>query len=238
MPTPQPHYWIEDVEVAVAPSLAIAASKPAAAAERDASLLLIGAADYKGTEYKPLEKAGTEIREIQSRFPNATKTVYTGPQASPDAYRNSQPGRFSLIHFAAHAEASNASPLESAVILSHHGGAYKLYARDVIDVPIHADLVTISACKSAGVRAYAGEGLIGFAWAFLQAGARGVVAGLWDVSDTSTEPLMNEFYGRLASGEDPVAAMRQAKRSLLSQPSYSKPFYWAPFQLYLRSARR
>src|SRR5205085_5013970 len=41
VPAPQPHYWIEDVELAVAPSLAVAASKPAPAGQRAASLLLI-----------------------------------------------------------------------------------------------------------------------------------------------------------------------------------------------------
>lgn len=238
VPTPKPHYWIEDVELAVAPSLAIAASAPEPVPQRGSALLLIGAPDYTGTEYKPLGKAAIEIRDIQNRFPGTVQTVYTGRQASPAAYRSSQPSRFSLIHFAAHAEASNENPLESAVVLSRQGDAYKLYARDVIDQPIDADLVTISGCRSAGVRAYAGEGLIGFAWAFLQAGARVVVAGLWDVSDTSTEPLMNEFYGGIASGKRPATAMREAKLALLEhQPAYSKPYYWAPFQVYMRSIR-
>jgi|SRR5579872_416815 len=239
VPGPQPHYWIEDVELAVAPSLAIAASKPPAGSTdgRIKSLLLIGAPAY-GSDYVALPKAETEISEISARFPNAAKTVEVGRNATPAAYSNSKPEQFSLIHFAAHAESNNASPLESAVVLSHAGDSYKLYARDVINVHINADLVTISACQSAGVRAYAGEGLIGFAWAFLQAGARGVVAGLWDVSDTSTEPLMNEFYGRLASGSDAVTAMREAKLTLLKQPRYGKPFYWAPFQVYVRSVRK
>lgn len=238
VPSPQPHYWIEDVELAVAPSIAIAASTPPPVKQRNASLLLIGAPDYSGTDYKPLDKAGAEIQDIEARFRGVTQAVYTGRRASPDCYRSSQPGRFSLIHFAAHADASNENPLESAVILSRRGEAYKLYARDVIDQPIQADLVTISGCRSAGVRAYAGEGLIGFAWAFLQAGARAVVAGLWDVSDVSTEPLMNEFYGGIAAGEPPSAAMRRAKLALKHEPAYSKPFYWAPFQVYVRSIRK
>lgn len=239
VPAERPHYWIEDVELAIAPSLAIAASAPPPVAHGSPSLLLIGAPDYTGTDYPPLANAGAEIRDVWRHFPGASATVYTGSAASPNAWRDSSPGRFSLIHFAAHAEASNSSPLESAVILARRGDSYKLYARDVIDTPIHADLVTISACQSAGVRAYAGEGLIGFAWAFLDAGARTVVAGLWDVSDTSTEPLMDRFYAGIAAGEDPVSAMRSAKLELLTaRPDFRKPYYWAPFQVYVRSARR
>ena len=69
--------------------------------------------------------------------------------------------------------------MDLAVIFSGPDTAFKLYARDVAEMPLTADLVTVSACRSAGDRAYSGEGLVGFAWAFLRAGSRRVVAGLW-----------------------------------------------------------
>lgn len=239
VPGPPPHYWIEDVELAVAPSLTLAASRLRAPKHRQPSLLLIGAPDYHGTSYEPLAKAASELSDIQQRFAGFTQAVYKGPEASPAAYRHANPGRFSFIHFTAHAEANEQKPLESAVILSHQDGQYKLHARDIIDMPIDADLVTISACHSAGARTYAGEGLIGFAWAFLQAGAHAVVGGLWDVSDKSTEPLMNEFYGDIAAGRDPAHSLRAAKLALIRKyPRYSRPYYWGPFQVYLGSAAR
>ncbi|MGB7762793.1 MAG: CHAT domain-containing tetratricopeptide repeat protein [Bryobacteraceae bacterium] len=230
-PAPHPHYWIEDVEMAVSPSIEILASPPPPGARKSVSLLLIGAPDYAGTRYRPLANAEREIREIQADFPGRAQQAYLGAQASPAVYSQSDPQRFSLIHFAAHAEANSERPLESAVILSHG----KLYARDVVGIPIHAALVTISACSSAGTRTYAGEGLVGFAWAFLRAGARAVAAGLWDVSDSSTEQLMNAFYRRMAAGADPVTAMRQAKLELLGSARFARPYYWAPFQIYVAS---
>jgi CHAT domain-containing protein len=235
-PSPSPHYWIEDVAIAIAPSIPLAVSKLAAAPRRAPSLLLIGAPEY-GSDYTPLPKAAVELSDIQSHFAGAAKKVDQGPQASPAAYAQAGPAGFSLIHFAAHAEVNPEMPLESAIILSRQGGQNKLYARDVIDIPINADLVTISACRSAAGRTYAGEGLIGFAWAFLQAGAHNVVAGLWDVSDTSTEALMNRFYGGLSAGQDPVTALQNAKLALLKgDMNYRNPFYWAPFQTYVGSA--
>jgi CHAT domain-containing protein len=237
VPGPPPHYWIEDVDIAVAPSIAIAMSKPAA--ERpQASVLLIGNPEYKGTDYEPLPGAAGELRDVEACLRPATPAVYTGPQASPLAYRAANPAKFQVIHFAAHAEANVESPLDSAVVLSKNGDSYKLYARDVIDIPIHADLVTLSACRSAGAREYAGEGLIGFAWAFLQAGARSVVAGLWNVSDNSSGPLMASFYKGIAAHQDPVSAMHAAKLEMLHGDRFRKPFYWGPFQVYLASARR
>jgi CHAT domain-containing protein len=207
------------------------------AAERPTpSVLLIGDPEYKGTDYQPLPAAAGELNDIAACLRPAT--IRSGLKATPQAYREADPAKFQVIHFAAHAEANVESPLDSAVVLSRNGDAYKLYARDVIDIPIHADLVTLSACRSAGAREYAGEGLIGFAWAFLQAGARSVVAGLWDVSDKSSGPLMSCFYRNLAERHDTVAALRAAKLEMLRGERFRKPFYWGPFQVYLASAQR
>ncbi len=65
------------------------------------------------------------------------------------------------------------------------------------------------------------------------------MAGLWDVSDRSTEQLMNQFYAGVASGQDAASALRGAKLALLKgSPMYRKPYYWAPFQVYLGSGAR
>jgi CHAT domain-containing protein len=102
-----------------------------------------------------------------------------------------------------------------------------------MDVPLTADLVTFSACSGVGLRTYSGEGLVGFSWAFLRAGARNVVAGLWDVNDQSTAILMDTLYAELAAGKRPADALRTAKLSLIANPgNLHKPYYWAPFQLY------
>ncbi|MDQ2899628.1 MAG: CHAT domain-containing protein, partial [Acidobacteriota bacterium] len=128
------------------------------------------------------------------------------------------------------------SPLDSAVILTPSRNAYKLYAREIIRQPIRADLVTISACRSAGARTYAGEGLVGFAWAFLEAGARKVVAGLWEVDDDSTAAIMNLMYKGIHDGGSPAESLRAAKLSLVhSSGAVRKPYYWAPFQTFTGS---
>jgi CHAT domain-containing protein len=75
------------------------------------------------------------------------------------------------------------------VILSPHGAGFKLFARDVVK-----NLVTISACTSAGARISAGQGLVGFAWAFLEAGACNVIAGLGDVNEGSAVRIMANMY--------------------------------------------
>jgi CHAT domain-containing protein len=232
-PAPSPHYWIEDVELAVAPSISIAMSKTTPPVH-DRSLLAIGAPDYKGVGYEPLPGAAGEIEQARSRFARAS--TISGAQATPAAYRSAGPENYSVIHFAAHAEANVERPLESAVVLARAGESYKLHAKDVIDIPIRAELVTLSACRSAGAQTYAGEGLMGFAWAFLHAGAKAVVAGLWEVSDTSTGPLMAKFYEAVAAGRGASCSLREAKLALSKEKRFSKAFYWGAFQTYLAGA--
>ena len=46
---------------------------------------------------------------------------------------------------------------------------------------------------------------------------------------------MDTLYQGLENGQDPPAALRNAKLALLhSQSRFRAPFYWAPFQIYTR----
>jgi CHAT domain-containing protein/Tfp pilus assembly protein PilF len=231
-------FWIEQSSVALTPSLNyLAAQSSPRAAHPEMQLLLIGDPSSSSPQYPHLEFAGREIDSIASALHSPKTAIFRGDSATPGSYRNARPGQFEFVHFAAHAAANPQSPLDSAVILSGPEDANRLLARDVAAIPLRAELVTISACRSAGGRTYAGEGLVGFAWAFLRAGARNVIAGFWDVSDRSTSQLMASLYSGIASGKQPLEALRSAKLDVIrSGGAYAKPLYWAPFQLYVGTA--
>ena len=240
VPSPKPHYWIEDATVLNASSLRmLLASAHDNRGTTPELLLLVGDAQVPGHEYADLPNAKVEMTEIGHHFPSAQEMVYAQAQANPATYVASRPERFSYIHFVAHGTASRTSPLDSAVILSRataQDDSFKLYAREIMQHPLRAKLVTISACNGAGTRTYAGEGLVGLSWAFLRAGAHNVIGALWEVSDASTPQLMNQLYDGLSHGQRPAEALRAAKLSLLhSDGVFRKPFYWAPFQLYTGS---
>jgi CHAT domain-containing protein len=231
------HYWIDDATLVSAPSLAmLAAAKPERAA--GGKLLLLGAPVSANSDYPSLPLFGQEMDQIGRHFAGRRAQVFAGQQATPAAYLSSNPAQYAYIHFVSHAVASRTDPLDSAIILSPGKVAedsFKLYARDIMQHPIDARLVTISACYGSGTRAYAGEGLVGLSWAFLRAGAHSVIGALWEVSDDSTPRLMDALYQGLESGQKPAAALRNAKLALLhSQSRFRMPFYWAPFQLYSR----
>jgi CHAT domain-containing protein/Flp pilus assembly protein TadD len=232
-PEPQLHYWIEDVDVSYANSLTLLAAGASRHASPAKKLLLVGDPVSPDAEFPKLPQAAAEMSGIENYFPAPERTVFSGAEATPESYLKSQPADFSYIHFVAHGTASRTSPLDSAVILSRQGDDYKLYARDIIQHRLHADLVTISACHGEGVRTYSGEGLVGLSWAFLRAGAHGVIAALWEVNDNSTPQLMDHLYSEIGKGVPPDAALRDAKLALLhSGGVYRRPFYWAPFELY------
>ncbi len=234
------HYWIEDVTIRSANSIRMVARADADSSTANTKkLLLIGNPTAGGTGYDSLVNAFAEIRGIEKHFPPDTRTVITQSAAVPAAYAESNPDEFSYIHFVAHGTASRLDPLDSAVVLSPSSANpenFKLYARDIMRDPLHAKLVTISACYGSGLRAYAGEGLVGLSWAFLRAGAHNVIGALWEVNDASTPLLMDRLYAELEAGKSPDAALRTAKLSLIHSPAvYRKPLYWAGFQLYTGS---
>jgi CHAT domain-containing protein len=244
----QPHYWIEDVTLSSASSLRMLKAFHAAHSKGTGNLLLFGDAIASSEDFPQLPEAAIEMEKIGKHFPSGQEQAFSRERANPPAYLASQPEHFSYIHFVAHGTASSLSPLDSAIVLSRAGAlktdaskagaeedSFKLYARDIIHHPLQAELVTVSTCRSAGTRAYSGEGLVGLSWAFVRAGAHNVIGALWDVSDASTPQLMDELYGELKKGETPDSALRHAKLTLLRSGTFRKPFYWAPFQLYTGS---
>jgi CHAT domain-containing protein len=231
------HYWIEDATVSNASSLLTLGASRSSGHKSSRRLLMLGNGIPAGARFPALPHAASQMDAVAGHFP--ARQIFSRESATPAAYLESHPEQFTHIHFVAHGTASRLSPLDSAIILSPSGAnqdAFKLYGREIIHHPLHAELVTVSSCNGSGDRAYKGEGLVGLSWAFLRAGAHNVVAALWEVEDTSVEKLMRSFYEELDRGKSPAVALRSAKLSLLRSEGLSNPFYWAPFQLYTQGA--
>ncbi|HEX8170055.1 MAG TPA: CHAT domain-containing protein [Thermoanaerobaculia bacterium] len=233
VPPSQPaHYWIEDAVVTAAGSLQLLSRGERRSATAPRSALIVGDPLPADPAFPPLAHAKEEIARVAQRF--AKPQLLTGANATPAAYRAATPEQYDVLHFVAHGVATRLRPLDSSVILGFDAAkSYKLVARDIVAQHLAARLVTLSSCHGAGTRAYAGEGLVGLAWAFLGAGASNVIAGLWEVSDAATPQLMSRLYENLAKSGDPARALRDAKLTLVRSKSiYNRPLYWAPFVLY------
>jgi CHAT domain-containing protein len=81
---------------------------------------------------------------------------------------------------------------------------------------LDADLVVLSACRTAQGETTGGDEVLGLTRGLLAAGARAAVVSLWPVNDFATSLLMGQFYRRLQAGDDPARAL-QATQNYLRQ---------------------
>ena len=144
---------------------------------------------------------------------------------------------YRIVHFATHSLLNNEHPELSGVVLSlvdrsgqPQNGFLRLY--DIYNLRLGADLVVLSACRTALGQEIKGEGLIGLTRGFLYAGAPRVVATLWEIDDRTTAQAMKRFYeGMLGRGERPAEALRAAQVALWKSKGWEAPYYWASFIL-------
>jgi CHAT domain-containing protein/tetratricopeptide (TPR) repeat protein len=160
-----------------------------------------------------------------------------GFEASRETALSADLARYRIVHFAAHGLLDTRRAELSGMVLSlvDQDGRPKdgfLRFHDVYNMNLAADLVVLSGCQTGLGKDLQGEGLVGLTRGFMYAGARRVVASLWQVDDESTAELMSRFYrGMLKEGRPAPAALRQAQLELSRHPRWSAPFYWAGFVL-------
>jgi CHAT domain-containing protein len=105
----------------------------------------------------------------------------------------------------------------------------RLYARDLYNYTLNADMVVLSACETGIGKLQRGEGIISLARAFAYAGAKSIFTTLWQVSDEKTKYLMVYFYKNLKQGQTKDAALRNAKLEYMDKNNSEAlhPFFWA-----------
>jgi CHAT domain-containing protein len=155
--------------------------------------------------------------------------------ASRDTVLRPDFGEYRIVHFATHSIVHNKHPELSGIVLSMvdkagrpRNGILRLY--DIYNLKLGADLVVLSACRTAAGEEIKGEGLIGLTRGFLYAGASRVVATLWEIDDRTTTAVMKRFYeGLLGRGERPAAALRAAQIATWKTKGWEAPYYWGAF---------
>ncbi|MEO0581407.1 MAG: CHAT domain-containing protein, partial [Bacteroidota bacterium] len=104
----------------------------------------------------------------------------------------------------------------------------RLYLADLYRLELNADMVVLAACETNLGELHPGEGNASLAQGFTYAGARSIVATLWQVNETSTSDLIQAFYQYLQEGKDKATALQLAKRDLIANAGdYPTPYYWA-----------
>jgi CHAT domain-containing protein len=154
-----------------------------------------------------------------------------GGKASEGFLKSTDLRRFAILHFATHAVLDEQNPERSGVLLTPAPASEDglLQIREI--VPLHLDgrIVVLSSCRSASGTVLRGEGVLGIARAFFQAGAHTVVASLWPLRDDDGAALFDRFYAHLGAGLSVSRALRAAQRDRIAAgaPAYA----WAGLEV-------
>lgn len=230
--------------------LSVTSGKPAAGTvgllgvgsppEREINIVELG----KPKVYRKLESANEEVPAVAALFP--VHEVFLDRGATETAVKREAP-RYQVLLFSTHGELLSRYPQSSFLLFADdRKNDGRLTVAEVEQLPLYADLVALSACKTALVAGYTGkriveldarfplgDDLVGLQRAFIRAGAASVLSSLWKASDSAALAVMTTFFqGRVEDKMDKANALRQAQLSLLVGGGLSAhPFYWAPFQL-------
>jgi CHAT domain-containing protein/Tfp pilus assembly protein PilF len=181
-----------------------------------------------------LPNATSEVRNIGQLFPRGS-LVITGKGATETLFKRVA-GDYDYLHLATHGSLNRNAPWLSSLQLQpddQNDGRLELY--EILNLKLHARLVTLSACETALGSGYftdtpAGDEFVGITRAFLGAGSQSVLASLWAVNDESTRALMVRFYQHLRNSES-ADALSRAQREIRRDNRYRNPYYWAAFVL-------
>lgn len=190
-----------------------------------------------GHELPRLRASQREAKAIAALAPADDAFVALGFEAHRDQILDGDLNAYRVLHFATHGIIDDRHAVLSGLVLSRFDAAGQprdgfLGLRDIFRLDLRADLVVLSACRTALGKEVRGEGLLGLTRAFLHAGASRVMASLWSVPDRATAELMERFYRALwRDGVSPSAALRRAQRSMLAERRWSAPNQWAGFVL-------
>lgn len=218
-------YLIDRYSLRVIPSAGVLAYLRSDAPAKVGKLLALGNPDLGNPAYD-LPNAQQEALQVAKLFPDSRALVRQ--QASKTAVRELG-SSFEMLHFASHAKFDSDSPLNSGLYLAKGSEADgRLTVRDLYSLRLDARLVTLSACETGVGKVLSGDDVIGLTRGFLYAGARSIVASLWEVDDAATAELMISFYEHLAS-LGPQEALRQAQ--LQTRAKHPAPRLWAAFEI-------
>ena len=231
-------YLIEDYAIYYSPSLSSLKWLRTKTIKENKNLLAFGDCDFSGEKnintmrekLIALPATGEEVKALNVIYsPNAN--IFLGSNATESNFNN-QSTKFGIIHLATHSLVNEALPLFSSIAFSKENGEDGfLEAREIIQMELNAQLVILSACKTAFGKQIAGEGMLGLTRAFFTAGIPSVVASLWQVEDNATKVLMVEFHKRLKEGNTPDLALKGAQIYMIKNSGYTDPLFWSPFIL-------
>ncbi len=221
-------YVVEKYAIALSPGLQLFDPKPLSRKRLQA---LTAGLSQAHLGFPALPNVEREFKEIQSQV--ETQVLLNQQFTSQALQKQMKSLPFKVIHLATHGQFS--SNADKTFILAWDKQIKVNEISDFLRIreenrPEAVELLVLSACRTASGDDRAALGLAGVA---VRAGARSTLASLWNVDDESTAVLMSQFYQELAKTPQitKAEALRHAQLTLLQNPRYQRPRFWAPYVL-------
>jgi CHAT domain-containing protein len=220
-------YLIEKYSIALTPGLQLLDPKQL----QRGKLKILGAGITEARQgFPPLENVARELKEIKSEVPGVV--LLNRDFTSKNLQGKIKSADFDIVHIATHGKFS--SKAAETFILAWDDRLSINQLDSLLESSEEnrqqaLELLVFSACETAAGDKRAALGIAGMA---VRAGARSTLATLWAVSDAATVELMSQFYKELTSTKETKAeVLRRAQLSLLRNPLYKHPIFWAPYVL-------
>jgi CHAT domain-containing protein/tetratricopeptide (TPR) repeat protein len=194
--------------------------------------LLVGCSTFR-EQAEVLPNVAAELAVVTERWPGPSEQLFEAQATRANIIARSMRGelmRCRLLHIASHAH-----------LRSRHGRAAhvklwdgNLWLTDVASLRLNGTIVVLSACDGAAADILPGEEVFSLSWAFLAAGASGVLASLWPVGDQWILHFIETFYTMLQHYADPGRALAYTQRELIEADQgtghiWMGPVSWGSF---------
>jgi CHAT domain-containing protein len=189
-----------------------------------------------GKKYASLPETETEVKSIGELFREHEylSHIFTGKASTVSELKSDKMNGYKFIHLATHGFLNEEHPGLSGLVFYNSGDSADngiLFAGDIYNLNLNADLIVLSACESGIGKVVKGEGIISLIRSFLYGGTDNIVVSLWQTAGQSTSVLMINFYKNILEGMDYSSALRKAKLDMIRGEVYSYPLDWSPFIL-------
>lgn len=186
----------------------------------------------------------TTLRDLDESLPGTSKEVsaiaklwngiyFYGNQANETTFKN-ESANYGILHLAVHGYQDETYPENSFLKFSSKDSLNdgNLYAYELYNLKLNAQLAVLSACNSGNGKVVTGEGMMSMGRSFAYAGVESILASRWEVPDVSAPLLMKYFYEGLKKGMRKSHALKYAQSQFLLRDAdiiTSSPFFWAGF---------
>lgn len=159
-----------------------------------------------------------------------------GPAATRAAFLSCDRSNARVLHITTHGFANGTDfELNNLMLSETNNQPTRIHFLDILSRDFsRVELVFLNTCLTQAGEKPVGESTLSLAWAFLAAGARGVIACRWQVEDLVAWHFARQFYRFWLidhQGSTIQEAFHASRLAILNDNSFNRPSQWGAFVL-------